>query len=130
MLESRKTLFVAAVVVVALTVYGSAGASFPSPAGRAQQAASGAEVYQVNCEPCHGSEGKGDGPAARFLEAMPRDLTAGGWMYVDEMTVDAVFELVRDGITGTEMEPFEELLYEEEMQAVAEFVIAEFVDAQ
>ncbi len=115
---------------MSIAVYSTATASFLNTAAAPQEPASGEEVYQVNCEPCHGAEGKGDGPAARFLEAMPRDLTAGDWMFVDEMTVEAVAELVRDGIQGTEMEPFEELLYEAEIQAVAEYVMAEFVASE
>jgi mono/diheme cytochrome c family protein len=86
----------------------------------------GAEIYQAQCEPCHGNEGKGDGPAARFLETAPRDLTGGAWMYVEDINVEQVAKIVNDGIAGTEMEPFGELLLEEEMQAVAEYVIARF----
>lgn len=86
----------------------------------------GAEVYRTQCDACHGPEGKGDGPAARFLETTPRDLTGGAWMYVEEINVEQVAKIVADGIPGTEMEPFGELLLEEEMAAVAAYVIAQF----
>jgi mono/diheme cytochrome c family protein len=104
--------------------------SFVADAVSEQQEADlelGAEMYRTQCEPCHGSEGKGDGPAARFLETTPRDLTSGHWMYVDATTVDEVARIVSEGIPGTEMEPFEELLLEEEILAVAAYVIAEFL---
>ena len=86
----------------------------------------GKEIYRSQCLPCHGAKGKGDGPAARFLESKPRDLTAGTWLYVEEATVEKVSGIVKYGIADTEMEPFEELLLEEEMIAVAAFVVAEF----
>jgi hypothetical protein len=36
---------------------------------------SGAESYRVYCASCHGSDGKGDGPAAPALKKAPSDLT-------------------------------------------------------
>ncbi len=38
-------------------------------------AASGAEMYKTYCAVCHGTDGKGDGPAASALKARPTDLT-------------------------------------------------------
>jgi mono/diheme cytochrome c family protein len=37
--------------------------------------ASGAEMYKTYCAVCHGTDGKGDGPAASALKARPTDLT-------------------------------------------------------
>jgi len=37
---------------------------------------SGPEMYRSYCASCHGLSGKGDGPAAPALKAMPTDLTA------------------------------------------------------
>ena len=31
--------------------------------------------YELACMPCHGVEGRGDGPMAKTLEAAPTDLT-------------------------------------------------------
>ena len=36
----------------------------------------GAPLYAKNCEQCHGSEGRGDGPASKGLSPRPRDLTS------------------------------------------------------
>ncbi len=33
--------------------------------------------FEDNCTPCHGSEGKGDGPLAESLPKRPKDLTDG-----------------------------------------------------
>ena len=38
-------------------------------------AANGKEMYVGYCAPCHGSAGKGDGPAAAALNKKPADLT-------------------------------------------------------
>jgi mono/diheme cytochrome c family protein len=38
-------------------------------------AASGAEMYTQYCAACHGSTGKGDGPAASYYKTPPADLT-------------------------------------------------------
>jgi mono/diheme cytochrome c family protein len=37
--------------------------------------ASGKEMYIQYCAPCHGADGKGDGPAASAMKAPPTDLT-------------------------------------------------------
>src|ERR1039458_5362006 len=36
---------------------------------------SGAEMYKAYCAVCHGTDGKGDGPAASALKVPPTDLT-------------------------------------------------------
>jgi mono/diheme cytochrome c family protein len=36
---------------------------------------SGEKLFQTSCAPCHGRHGKGDGPAAPALKAIPPDLT-------------------------------------------------------
>jgi mono/diheme cytochrome c family protein len=43
---------------------------------KATNAASGKEMFNNYCAVCHGTEGKGDGPAASALKAMPTDLTS------------------------------------------------------
>jgi mono/diheme cytochrome c family protein len=38
-------------------------------------AASGQEMFTQYCAPCHGADGKGNGPAASAMKAPPTDLT-------------------------------------------------------
>lgn len=38
-------------------------------------AASGKEMFTRYCAPCHGTDGKGNGPAAGAMKAQPTDLT-------------------------------------------------------
>ncbi len=128
MIKSRLPLVVAAVAAAASFAFVAGAVSPPAGMHRGQELdmALGKEVYQGQCEPCHGEQGEGDGPAARFLETAPRDLTSGRWLYVAEPTIEQVAGIVSDGIRDTEMEPFAELLLEEEITAVAAYVIAEF----
>lgn len=133
MINSRPPLLAAALTALLAAAFVGGAATPPVATAAGVQEFDmelGKEVYRSQCEPCHGSQGKGDGPAARFLETTPRDLTAGRWLYVEEATVEQVAELVKDGIADTEMEPFSELLLEDEMTAVAAFVIAEFADQE
>ncbi len=49
---------------------------------QAQQtaASSGAKaLFEARCSPCHGTSGKGDGPAAAALDPRPRDYTNKSW---------------------------------------------------
>lgn len=90
----------------------------------------GVEVYRSQCQSCHGRTGEGDGPAARFVDPQPRDLSAGDWMYAEAGTVEAIAGIVSSGIDDTAMEPFEELLTEEEIRAVATYVVHEIVSGE
>jgi mono/diheme cytochrome c family protein len=38
-------------------------------------AASGKEMFNAYCAPCHGADGKGNGPAAAAMKSAPSDLT-------------------------------------------------------
>lgn len=50
---------------------------YQSPTGfTAATIARGAELYASNCTACHGTHGRGDGPAAQSLPVPPADLTA------------------------------------------------------
>jgi putative copper export protein/mono/diheme cytochrome c family protein len=48
-----------------------------SPTGySASSVVQGAELFATHCASCHGPQGRGDGPAGRFLRVKPSDLTA------------------------------------------------------
>jgi cytochrome c6 len=81
-------------------------------------AANGAVVYENNCAPCHGLDGKARTPAGRKLGA--HDLSE------SKMTDDAIVAQIRNGIKspqGAEKMPaFKDRLTPEETSAVAAFV--------
>ena len=81
-------------------------------------AASGAQVYQANCEACHGSQGHGDGPAGVALEPAPKNLaelskTAGD---------DYLFWRISTGRPGTAMPPWKGVLSDEQIWQVISFI--------
>jgi mono/diheme cytochrome c family protein len=73
-----KRLMVSAVWAAALVASGVPGprvaASQQAPAVLTESLA-GRDSFELYCAPCHGREGKGDGPVASALRARPTDLT-------------------------------------------------------
>lgn len=71
------------------------------------------ERYAVHCSPCHGARGRGDGPAARFLDPKPRDFTAGRFKFVGSATGrparEDVIRAIEHGLPGTSMLGFRAL---------------------
>jgi putative copper export protein/mono/diheme cytochrome c family protein len=84
---------------------------YRSPTGfAATSIADGAALYPQHCASCHGSEGRGDGPAARGLRIPPADLTAEHlWAHSDgelfwwlsHGIVSAEGEVAMPGFAGT-----------------------------
>jgi mono/diheme cytochrome c family protein len=83
----------------------------------------GKNLYTDQCQSCHGAEGKGDGPAARFLDPPARDLSQGAWQHATDGTVEAVAAVIKNGIDDTGMTPFEGTLSDDEISAVATYVV-------
>lgn len=77
-------------------------------------AARGATLYRAHCASCHGDEGRGDGPAARFFsgEVRPRDFTIGVFRNrstEDFPTEDDVWRTLTHGMPGSGMAAFHNL---------------------
>ena len=89
----------------------------------AEQLEHGRIVYSEQCASCHGQEGKGDGSAARFLDPNPRDFTAAEWKYAGDGTVEESAGVVTEGIDDSAMTPFSDVLSEEQIVAVATYVV-------
>ena len=83
----------------------------------------GRTVYTQQCASCHGQEGRGDGSAARFLDPKPRDFTAAQWEHASEGPVEAIAAVVANGIDDTAMTPFSDVLSEDQINAVASYVV-------
>lgn len=72
------------------------------------QLARGRESYTTYCSGCHGANGDGQGPAAKFLEPKPRDFTKGRVKFASvpagEMPQDAdLYRTITKGLHGTSM---------------------------
>jgi len=55
----------------------------------------GQQIFQQICTPCHGQEGKGDGPASAALDPKPRNLADPG--YMASLDDRYLFELISRG---------------------------------
>ncbi len=55
----------------------------------------GQALYQVNCELCHGKQGKGDGPVAAKLVRKPADLTGPN---VKPLSDGEIFLVITNGV--------------------------------
>ncbi len=104
----KKTFFLGSVLLTGLGFTGQALAEEPIPpdvksdysvsqeawAGGMQ---SGAGNYTQNCMPCHGMDGKGDGPLAESLggDMKPRDLSNAALL--SNRTDDFLFKVIKFG---------------------------------
>jgi len=80
----------------------------PLPADAANLAA-GKNVYVAQCLQCHGTAGKGDGPAAKDLQTKPGDLSN---PKLNEQSDGALFWKITEG--RKPMPSFEKLLAEDQ----------------
>ena len=75
-------LRIPAVCVLAISsLYGGAAAAQSKPAAQDEYktliySVKGPDLFRAHCAPCHGSDGRGNGPAAAALKEKPADLTA------------------------------------------------------
>jgi high-affinity iron transporter len=81
---------------------------------------SGRRMYVLHCAPCHGNDGRGDGPASGGLEPPPSDLTDPfhARYYSDAGRV----HIIRDGVSGAAMRGFQEVLDPREIVDVYAYV--------
>src|SRR5262249_50244803 len=87
---------------------------------RASSIVQGANLFATHCASCHGREGRGDGPAGRFLRVKPPDLTAD---HVDSHTDGDFYWWITNGIREV-MPPFGFALDEQARWNVIDFVRA------
>ena len=85
----------------------------------------GRQIYNFRCYFCHGYSGDARTLAASMIEPPPRDFTRA--RDLDEARVLAA---LRQGVPGTAMASFAGTLSPREMDLVARFVVAEFVQAR
>jgi len=61
---------------------------------------SGSEMFHSYCAPCHGADGKGNGPAATSLKNPPANLTQLAKKNSGKFPADHVTTVLRNGVSG------------------------------
>ncbi|MBI4297510.1 MAG: cytochrome c [Chloroflexi bacterium] len=117
-------ILVAALVGLLLLLGGCDWASFSKRAanpypGDLASAARGQALFFELCAPCHGLQGKGDGPLAATLKAPPTDFTDRSYM-VTRGDPDFFWGILRG--RGGIMPPFQGRLSEAEMWDLVNYV--------
>ncbi len=81
----------------------------------------GRAIYLGRCATCHGSDGRGDGPIARDLLGPPvGNLTDDEWKHGDRP--DQVLGVIAQGVPGTRMTGWGNVLDPPELKAAAGYV--------
>jgi mono/diheme cytochrome c family protein len=76
----------------------------------------GANVFALNCAPCHGPTGEGNGTAAASLLPQPANFR------LKQPDPDYIVEVLRDGIPGTGMPSWKEQISTVDREALAAYV--------
>lgn len=71
---------------------------------QADDTVSGQEIFAARCATCHGTEGRGDGPAASALPRKPKDLTDPEFW--KNTTVPSIRQTILKGRPGTAMRAY------------------------
>jgi cytochrome c oxidase cbb3-type subunit 1 len=108
------------------TRFGSGAALQPGVTERSKELlARGKQVYLRRCVGCHGANGDGNGPSARFLDPKPRDFTAGTFKFrstagdANSLPSDEdLFITVSHGLWGTAMPPWFDISVQERLAVI------------
>lgn len=91
----------------------------PIPANR-ESIATGSALFAVNCVPCHGVSGKGDGPVGLTMNPRPADLVQHA---VPGVHTDAqLFEWITNGFPGSQMPQFKTTLSDTDRWHLVNFI--------
>jgi mono/diheme cytochrome c family protein len=98
------------------------------PASRADAAnATAQDLYAQHCRACHGADGDGRGPAARYLFPKPRNFRSGKFRLVSTArgvaTADDIRRVVREGLVGSSMPAFRNMLDEAAQEKLVDEVL-------
>ena len=91
------------------------------------QPSQGKAVYDARCAECHGSAGKGDGPASALLFPRPRDFTSGTYKIRTTETGsvptdDDLIRSVRDGLPGSAMTGWKGIIPDADIVDVVRYI--------
>ena len=135
-MNTRGMSFLAALITLGIGIACSSDPDRLGPADRAGQAPAasaaktvtpavlekGRAIYQVNCVPCHGVSGKGDGPGAGVLKPPPRDHT--DYAYMSTLTDKNIADVIKMGgaIKGRPLMPSHPQIGGADMDALVAYI--------
>jgi mono/diheme cytochrome c family protein len=99
-----KSLFFTALAAVVAAGIGYADQSTPSVIVRVDRTApsSGKQMFLSYCAPCHGVDGRGNGPAARDLKTQPADLSLLSKAHGGKFPSEHVISVLQYGVHASE----------------------------
>lgn len=95
----------------------------PRVAGLTPQQRRGQALFQANCSFCHGGDGTGKNWIGQFMEPKARDLTQ---YTAQSMPAALLKQRIREGLPGTSMPAWQQVLRPAEVDAVAAYVMRVF----
>jgi mono/diheme cytochrome c family protein len=103
-----------------MTLMGALAMALLCSAAHAGETAKGKGVYDTRCSFCHGSSGKGDGPAGAALQPRPTNFTDPAfWKTASPEIIKLV---IVNGKPGTAMVPFGQTLKPNEIEDVMAYL--------
>jgi len=85
----------------------------------------GKAFYQDSCYVCHGEHGDGKGPRSHFIFPKPRNFTQSYSLY--KFSREHIFYSISDGVVGTEMPAWKQVLDRQQIADVTEYVFQAFI---
>ena len=87
---------------------------------QAADVARGRDLYESRCSFCHGSNGKGDGPAGAALQPRPTNFAEPGFW--KDRSTDLIRIMIVNGKPGTAMVPFGQSLKPAEIDDIIAYL--------
>ncbi|CAG1771622.1 hypothetical protein BAC3_01951 [uncultured bacterium] len=83
----------------------------------------GKDTYKKYCSPCHGEEGKGDGPLARSMLPKPRDFSRGAYKFRTTPSGslprdEDIYRTISFGVPNSTMIPWDVLTEEQRLSVI------------
>ena len=96
----------------------------PQLSGLSARERRGERLFQANCAFCHGPDGTGKNWIGQFLEPKARDLTR---LTAQDLPAARLRRTIRDGLRGTSMPAWRDVLKPADIDAVSAYVSRAFV---
>jgi mono/diheme cytochrome c family protein len=81
----------------------------------------GYEIYMRQCVPCHGLQGRGDGPRSYSAAIKPRNLKEEEWKYGDDE--QSVRKIIMQGGPNGVMPAFQATLSPREVDSIVKYIV-------